>query len=74
MPRLNYISLTNYQTVTHCVLHQFLSQIFQLWIVLTNGEHLESRTSSQWTQIGFQGEDPQTDFRGMGMLGLDQLM
>ena len=47
---------------------------FQLWVVLTNGQHLESRTSSQWTQIGFQGEDPMTDFRGMGMLGLDQLV
>lgn len=49
-------------------------KLMQLWVVLTNGQHLESRTSSQWTQIGFQGEDPMTDFRGMGMLGLDQLV
>jgi hypothetical protein len=26
-----------------------------------------------WQQIGFQGRDPATDFRGMGMLGLDHL-
>lgn len=49
-------------------------KLMQLWVVLTNGQQLESRTSSQWTQIGFQGNDPQTDFRGMGMLGLDQLV
>lgn len=29
--------------------------------------------SSRWGHIGFQGEDPGTDFRGMGMLGLIQL-
>lgn len=29
--------------------------------------------SNRWSHIGFQGEDPGTDFRGMGMLGLTQL-
>lgn len=29
--------------------------------------------SSRWSHIGFQGEDPGTDFRGMGILGLAQL-
>lgn len=29
--------------------------------------------SGRWSHIGFQGEDPGTDFRGMGMLGLTQL-
>ena len=29
--------------------------------------------SSRWSHIGFQGEDPGTDFRGMGLLGLEQL-
>lgn len=29
--------------------------------------------SNRWSHIGFQGEDPGTDFRGMGMLGLFQL-
>lgn len=27
-----------------------------------------------WTAIGFQGKDPSTDFRGMGILGLQQLL
>lgn len=27
-----------------------------------------------WTEIGFQGIDPSTDFRGMGILGLTQLV
>lgn len=29
--------------------------------------------SGRWSHIGFQGEDPGTDFRGMGILGLIQL-
>jgi hypothetical protein len=29
--------------------------------------------SSDWIEIGFQGNDPTTDFRGMGILGLTQL-
>lgn len=29
--------------------------------------------SNRWSHIGFQGEDPGTDFRGMGILGLTQL-
>lgn len=29
--------------------------------------------SNRWSHIGFQGEDPGTDFRGMGLLGLMQL-
>lgn len=33
----------------------------------------ESIVSSRWSLIGFQGEDPGTDFRGMGLLGLEQL-
>ena len=31
---------------------------------------LKERITKQWGDIGFQGKDPQTDFRGMGMLGL----
>ena len=34
------------------------------------GSPLESRVSKQWTDIGFQGSDPATDFRGMGILSL----
>lgn len=28
----------------------------------------------KWQDLGFQGSDPSTDFRGMGLLGLDQLL
>ncbi|CAI4233245.1 unnamed protein product [Auanema sp. JU1783] len=30
--------------------------------------------SKVWQEIGYQGVDPSTDFRGMGMLSLDQLL
>ena len=29
--------------------------------------------SNRWKDLGFQGNDPSTDFRGMGMLGLSCL-
>lgn len=47
---------------------------FQLWEILMPDEKLESRKSKQWSIVGFQGEDPMTDFRGMGILGLNQLL
>ena len=28
----------------------------------------------EWVDIGFQGKDPATDFRGAGTLGLEQLL
>ena len=30
--------------------------------------------SEEWSELGFQGKDPSTDFRGMGILGLYQLV
>ena len=35
---------------------------------------LKDRKSTQWIDIGFQGKDPQTDFRGAGILGLIQIL
>lgn len=35
---------------------------------------LKARISKQWADIGFQGDDPKTDFRGMGILGLINLV
>lgn len=32
------------------------------------------RITAEWEEVGFQGKDPATDFRGMGMLGLVQLV
>ena len=45
----------------------------ELWDLMMPKEPLKSRISTQWTKIGFQGKDPATDFRGMGILGLDNL-
>ena len=38
------------------------------------GSPLEARVSRQWTEIGFQGNDPATDFRGMGILSLECML
>lgn len=48
-------------------------QLLSLWDRYMPDEKLSSRISDQWTRIGFQGKDPAQDFRGMGMLGLDDL-
>uniref|UniRef100_A0A671LA39 ELMO/CED-12 domain containing 2 n=1 Tax=Sinocyclocheilus anshuiensis TaxID=1608454 RepID=A0A671LA39_9TELE len=45
-----------------------------LWDLLMPSVKLESRITKQWGNIGFQGDDPKTDFRGMGMLGLTNLL
>ncbi|KRY87242.1 Adenylyl cyclase-associated protein 2 [Trichinella pseudospiralis] len=35
---------------------------------------LVSAVDQRWVELGFQGKDPSTDFRGMGLLGLQQLI
>lgn len=49
------------------------AKLQKLWELLRPGVPLQSRKSVQWQEIGFQGNDPKTDIRGMGMLGLDNL-
>uniref|UniRef100_A0A673JNT4 ELMO domain-containing protein n=1 Tax=Sinocyclocheilus rhinocerous TaxID=307959 RepID=A0A673JNT4_9TELE len=48
--------------------------LLKLWDLLMPSVKLESRITKQWGNIGFQGDDPKTDFRGMGMLGLTNLL
>lgn len=48
--------------------------LLRLWELLMPSTKLESRITKQWGDIGFQGDDPKTDFRGMGMLGLTNLV
>ncbi|KAI7811246.1 ELMO domain-containing protein 2 [Triplophysa rosa] len=48
--------------------------LLKLWELLMPSVRLESRITKQWCRIGFQGDDPKTDFRGMGMLGLSNLL
>ena len=47
-------------------------KLMELWNALTD-EKLQFRFTKQWQKIGFQGSDPSTDFRAMGMLALDNL-
>ncbi|KAG1464270.1 hypothetical protein G6F56_005116 [Rhizopus delemar] len=49
-------------------------KLSRLWKTMKPNEPLKSRISSQWVDIGFQGTDPATDFRGMGIQGLDDLL
>ena len=48
--------------------------LLNLWKLLCPNRPLSNRISSDWGDIGFQGTDPATDFRGMGLLGLLQLL
>jgi len=38
------------------------------------GDNIQLVGDPRWRTIGFQGDDPSTDFRGAGMLGLDCLL
>ncbi|KAI8394036.1 ELMO/CED-12 family-domain-containing protein [Radiomyces spectabilis] len=49
-------------------------KLLKLWEALMPDTQLEARLTQQWGEIGFQGNDPATDFRGMGMQGLDDLL
>lgn len=49
-------------------------KLLKLWKLLKPEEPLQNRISKQWADIGFQGDDPKTDFRGMGLLGLENLL
>lgn len=45
----------------------------RLWDNLA-GYEMPDRISQDWVNLGFQGKDPATDFRGAGILGLDNLL
>ena len=48
--------------------------LMRLWNILHPTRPLSGRISRDWESIGFQGENPATDFRGMGVLGLHDLV
>mmetsp|Transcript_11110 Transcript_11110/g.45297 ORF Transcript_11110/g.45297 Transcript_11110/m.45297 type:complete len:730 (+) Transcript_11110:214-2403(+) len=50
------------------------AMLMQLWRAVFPDLELKSRVSEQWKAMGFQGTDPATDFRGMGLLGLSNLI
>ncbi|KAJ3159567.1 ELMO domain-containing protein 1 [Geranomyces michiganensis] len=51
-----------------------VAQLFTLWDLALPTQPRPPRESEQWIKLGFQGRDPATDFRGMGLLGLDNLV
>ncbi|XP_075254152.1 ELMO domain-containing protein 2-like [Convolutriloba macropyga] len=46
----------------------------QLWSCLKLDDADFKRKGEHWKTLGFQGDDPVTDLRGMGMLGLSNLV
>ena len=46
------------------------AELVALWSAWRPETPLPARTGAHWTELGFQGADPATDFRGMGILGL----
>jgi hypothetical protein len=50
------------------------AKLMKLWELLRPGVRLRARICPDWQEIGFQGHDPATDFRSMGVLGLDHLI
>lgn len=49
-------------------------KIMSLWKCLKGDDDLlDTKISKRWTELGFQGKDPGTDFRGMGMLAVTNL-
>eukprot|EP00455_Lapot_gusevi_P022600 TRINITY_DN23548_c0_g1_i1.p1 TRINITY_DN23548_c0_g1~~TRINITY_DN23548_c0_g1_i1.p1 ORF type:complete len:322 (-),score=81.68 TRINITY_DN23548_c0_g1_i1:14-919(-) len=57
---------------------QHVALLRRLWLVLQgDGQKAQLEVdvlSVDWTQVGFQGANPATDFRGMGVLGLEALV
>lgn len=52
--------------------HEKLLQ--RLWDISFPDRKLKNRISQQWKDMGFQGTDPATDFRGGGIFGLWNLI
>lgn len=48
--------------------------LLHYWEQCFPAEPLKTRESRQWKQLGFQGTDPASDFRGAGIFGLRCLM
>ncbi|KAI9366073.1 ELMO/CED-12 family-domain-containing protein [Zopfochytrium polystomum] len=70
MHELNARAATKYDSTNK--LHE--RKLLDFWEAAKPDEKLTGRISEQWKALGFQGDDPATDFRGMGMLGLDDLL
>jgi len=59
----------------HKRISNYLTLYIQLWdLLLVSSPSPCSRKSEEWKKLGFQGLDPCTDFRGGGLLALQQLV
>ncbi|KAK6281796.1 PREDICTED: ELMO domain-containing protein C isoform X1 [Theobroma cacao] len=45
-----------------------------LWSATYPGQELQGLISDQWKEMGWQGRDPSTDFRGAGFISLENLL
>ncbi|KAL3835686.1 hypothetical protein ACJIZ3_010422 [Penstemon smallii] len=45
-----------------------------LWSATYPGQKLQGLVSDQWKEMGWQGKDPSTDFRGAGFISLENLL
>ncbi|KAK4265035.1 hypothetical protein QN277_026140 [Acacia crassicarpa] len=45
-----------------------------LWSATFPGQELHGLISDQWKEMGWQGRDPSTDFRGAGFISLENLL
>ncbi|THF99565.1 hypothetical protein TEA_001577 [Camellia sinensis var. sinensis] len=45
-----------------------------LWSATYPGQELHGLVSDQWKEMGWQGEDPSTNFRGAGFISLENLL
>lgn len=50
------------------------AQLMKFWSLMKPDVRMKSRISEEWGELGFQGKDPATDMRGMGILGLINLI
>jgi len=64
------MKLTPYDPL--CYHHEQLLR--KLWLRCFPDKQLDGRMSNMWKMIGFQNKDPATDFRGMGLLALQNLL
>ncbi|KAL0289838.1 UNVERIFIED_CONTAM: ELMO domain-containing protein A [Sesamum calycinum] len=48
--------------------------LWALWHAAFPGEELHGLISEQWKEMGWQGKDPSTDFRGGGFISLENLL
>ncbi|KAJ3241115.1 hypothetical protein HDU81_001901 [Chytriomyces hyalinus] len=70
MHKLNELAATKYDASSKT--HERM--LAEFWECAMPSEQLFQRNSKQWQYLGFQGDDPATDFRGMGILGLENLI